>query len=133
MACLFSVRPSTQLSASDNAVFVCYAVHQSQPRALPALILQSTSKLEMAIYLAERTLPGVTREQLAAMQHAAIEMSARFTAQGRSVRYLRSVFVPSESRCISLFEAENGALVRDVNEAAQLPFTRIVEAVEVVA
>ncbi len=86
----------------------------------------------MAIYVAERTLPGVTPEQLAAMQHAALEMCARFTAQGRTVRYLRSVFVPSESRCISLFEAESGVLVRDVNEAAQLPFTRIVEAVDLV-
>ena len=84
----------------------------------------------MAIYVAERTLPGITHEQLAAMQHAAIEMCARFTAQGRSVRYLRSIFVLSEARCMSLFEAEDGALVRDVNEAAQLPFTRIIEAVE---
>ncbi len=86
----------------------------------------------MAIYVAERILPGITREQLAAMQHAAIEMCARFTAQGRSVRYLQSVFVPSEGHCFSLFEAENGIHVRDVNEAAQLPFTRIVEAVEFV-
>jgi len=86
----------------------------------------------MAIYIAERTLPGITQAQLAAMEHAAIEMSDRFTAQGRSVRYLRSVFVPSESRCISLFEAESPALVRDVNEAAQLPFTRIVEALDLV-
>ena len=78
----------------------------------------------MAIYIAERTLPGITHEQLAAMEYAAIEMSARFTAQGRAVRYLRSVFVPSEGHCFSLFEAENGALVRDVNEAAQLPFTQ---------
>ena len=86
----------------------------------------------MAIYIAERTLPGITREQLAAMEYAAVEMSARFTAQGRSVRYLRSVFVPSESHCLSLFEAESGALVRDVNEAAQLPFTRIVEALDLI-
>jgi hypothetical protein len=86
----------------------------------------------MAIYIAERTLPGITPEQLATMQHAAIEMSARFTAQGRSVRYLRSVFLPSEAHCLSLFEADNGALVRDVNEAAQLPFTRIVEALDLI-
>jgi hypothetical protein len=86
----------------------------------------------MAIYVAERTLPGITREQLAAMQQVAIEMSAYFTAQGRSVRYLRSVFVPSEGHCLSLFEAEDGTLVRDLNEAAQLPFTRIVEALDLV-
>ena len=86
----------------------------------------------MPIYVAFRHLPGITPDELAAVQSAAIQMSERYTAQGRPVRYIRTVFVPSESHCISLFEAETGALVRDVNEAAQLPFTRIVEALDLV-
>ena len=86
----------------------------------------------MPIYVAFRHLPGITPDELAAVQHAAIQMSERYTAQGRPVRYIRTVFVPSESHCISLFEAESGMLVRDVNEAAQLPFTRIVEALDLV-
>jgi uncharacterized protein DUF4242 len=84
----------------------------------------------MTLYVAERTLPGITLEGLAVAQRAMIEMSEKFTAQGRRVRYLRSVFVPSESHCFSLFEAESAALVRDVNEAAQVPFTRIIEAMD---
>jgi hypothetical protein len=44
------------------------------------------------------------------------------------VRYIRTTFVPGEAHCMCLFEADNPDLVREVNEAAQIPFTRIVEA-----
>lgn len=64
------------------------------------------------------------------MQRAAIEMSARFTAEGKPVTYIRSTFVPSESRVMSLFEASQATLVRDGSEMAHIPFTRIVEAVD---
>lgn len=84
----------------------------------------------MAMYLAERHLPGITVEELMTLQETMVEMSQRFTTEGKPVRYLRSVFVPSESHCLSLFEAETAMLVRDVNEAAQIPFTRIVEAMD---
>lgn len=84
----------------------------------------------MTMYLAERHLPGITAEELMVLQEKAINISERFTADGKPVRYLRSVFVPSESYCLSLFESENAFLVRDVNEAAQIPFTRIVEAID---
>ena len=50
------------------------------------------------------------------------------SAQGKNVRYLRSTFVPGDARCMCLFEAQNPHLVREVNEAAKIPFTRIVEA-----
>jgi hypothetical protein len=82
------------------------------------------------MYMADRNLPGITLEQLAALQKVAIEMSQRFTAEGKSMRYIRSTFVPSESRCMTLFEAPNAKLVQEVNEAAGLPFTRIIEALE---
>ncbi len=84
----------------------------------------------MGFYIADCDLPGITLEQLAAVQKAAIETSQRFTAQGKPVRYIRSTFVPSESHCMCLFEAPNAKLVQEVNEAAQIPFTRIVEALD---
>ena len=84
----------------------------------------------MSVYMADRSLPGITLEQLAAAQKAAIETSWRFSAEGKPVRYLRSTFLPEESRLMCLFEADDPTLVRDVNEAAQLPFTRIVEALD---
>ena len=87
----------------------------------------------MPVYLVERSLPGITMRQLAAIERAAIESSERFTREGTSVRYLRSVFLPADSRCLCLFEASDERHIREVNDAAQLPYTRIVNAYEVPA
>ncbi len=84
----------------------------------------------MGVYIVKRDLPGVTAEQLAAAQKAAIEKGQEFTANGKAVRYIRSIFVPDESKCMCLFEAANSALVKEVNEAAQIPFTEIKEALD---
>ncbi len=86
----------------------------------------------MAVYLVERAVPGISMEQLARVQRAAVVASRRFTADGTPVRYLRTTFLPSEDRCLCLFEAGDPASVREVNQAAGLPFTRIVEAVDLV-
>ena len=84
----------------------------------------------MAVYMVDRDLPGVTMDQLGAAQKAAIETGQKFTAAGKNVRYIRTTFVPGEAHCMCLFEADNADLVREVNEAAQIPFTRIVEAMD---
>lgn len=84
----------------------------------------------MGTYMVDRNLPGITMEQLAAAQKAAIDTSRRFTAEGKPVRYIRSMFVPEEAHCMCLFEASNAAVVKEVNEAAKIPFTRIVEAAD---
>ena len=84
----------------------------------------------MNIYIADRDLPGVTLKQLAAAQKAAIETSQRFTGEGKPVRYIRTAWVPSESHAMCMFEAPDAQLVRDVNEAAGIPFTRILEAMD---
>ena len=86
--------------------------------------------MTMTVYLVERALPRLTPEQLAATQQAAHQTSARFRAEGLSVRYLRSVYVPGDGRCWCLFEAESAELVRDVNAVASLAFTRIIEALD---
>lgn len=84
----------------------------------------------MSVYMVERDLPGITMDQLAAAQKAAIETSQRFTADGKPVRYIRSTYLPAEAKCMCLFEAPDAALVKAVNEAAQIPFTRIVQALD---
>lgn len=84
----------------------------------------------MAVYMVERDLSGITMEQLAGAQRAAITTSERFSAESKPVRYIRSTFLPGEGRCMCLFEAADSASVREVNEAAQLPFNRIVEALD---
>jgi hypothetical protein len=84
----------------------------------------------MPVYMVDRDLPGISMDQLAAAQRAAIEKSREFTAQGKPVRYIRSTFVPGESHCMCLFEASTPDLVREVNEAAHIPFTRVSEALD---
>ena len=84
----------------------------------------------MRVYLVDRDLPGITHEGLTMLQRAEITASQQFTTAGQEVRYLRSVFIPGEARCMCLFEAEDEAAVVAVNEVAQLPFTRIVEALD---
>ncbi len=84
----------------------------------------------MAVYMVERDLTGITMPQLAGAQEAAIATSRRFTADGTPVRYIRSTFVPGEARCMCLFDASSADDVKKVNEAAKLPFSRIVEALD---
>jgi Protein of unknown function (DUF4242) len=82
----------------------------------------------MPVYMADRNLPGITMDQLAAAQKAAIQTGKEMTSEGKPVRYIRSTFVPGDSRCMCLFEAPNADNVRELNEKAKIPFTRIVEA-----
>ena len=84
----------------------------------------------MAVYMVNRELPGITMDQLAAAQKAAIETSQQFTSEGKPVRYIRSTFVPESSNCMCLFESSDADLVKEVNEAASIPFTNIVEALD---
>ena len=84
----------------------------------------------MLVFMADCDLPGITVEQLRGVERRAIEASERLTAAGKPVRYIRSLWVPGDWRVMSLFEAENAAAVEEVNRAAQIPFLRIVEAVD---
>ena len=84
----------------------------------------------MGIYLVDRDLPGITAEGLALLRRAELNASQQLTASGQAVRYLRSLFIVGEARCMCLFEAEDEAAVAAVNEAARLPFTRIIAALD---
>jgi len=84
----------------------------------------------MAVYMVERELKGITMDQLAAAQKSAIETGKQMTAQGKKVRYIRSTFVPGEARCMCLFEAPNPEIVKELNEKAKIPFSRVVEAMD---
>ena len=84
----------------------------------------------MAVYMVDRDLPGISLEQLADAQRRAIEWSQRYQSDGRSVRYIRSTFVPGESHCMCLFEAEDPDEVALLNDDAQIPYTRVTEALD---
>lgn len=84
----------------------------------------------MAVYMVDRDLPGISMEQLAAAQQRAIEWSHRYQQDGRDVRYIRSTFVPGEAHCMCLFEAPTPELVASLNDDAEIPYTRVTEALD---
>src|SRR3984893_1501011 len=87
----------------------------------------------MPTYLVNRNLPGLTRDQFRAAQRALGHAARRAAESGRTVRYMRALFVPSEGRAVCLFEAPDAASVRAVNLAAGVPFSHVVEAVDLIA
>lgn len=82
------------------------------------------------IYVVERDLPGITMQQLAALRRSAREVSRTLRDEGQPVAYVRSLFVPGESRCFCVFDAPSADLAREVNDRAGLPYTRILKAME---
>jgi hypothetical protein len=84
----------------------------------------------VATFLVIRQLPGLTRDQYAAAQHAASEAARDASISGRPVRYLRGLFVPDSGRAICIFGAQSLADVITVNERAGVPFTEVFEAIE---
>ncbi len=84
----------------------------------------------MTLYLLDRDIPGVTMDRLVAVQRAVMAVSLRFTARGEYVRYIRSTYLPDESRCMCWFEAPSAEVVAEVNEVAKVPFERILEVIE---
>ena len=88
--------------------------------------LQST----LEVYCVERSLPGLTRRQLADVHWALLQTVERIAKNSGQIRYVRSTFLPDQSRCICIFESSSRELVRTVNETAQIPFTRIENALD---
>jgi hypothetical protein len=81
-------------------------------------------------FLVCREMPGLTRDQYAAAQRAASEEARRASMGGRVVRLSGGFFLPAKGRAICIFSAESLAEVAAVNERAGVPFTEILEAIE---
>lgn len=84
----------------------------------------------MPVYMVDRDLPGITMDALAAAQQRAIATADAFRQKGRDVRYIRSTFIPGEAHCMCLFEAPEAGVVKEVNDEAQIPYTRVTEALD---
>lgn len=84
----------------------------------------------MTTYAVQRNLQGITMDQLAAAQQAAIAASQQASDEGTPVNYIRSNFYPADQRCTCLFEAPDKESVEKVNRAASLPFDRVEEVLD---
>ena len=82
----------------------------------------------MTEYLVELYLPAADRVPAAAARaRAAAEQLA---GEGRPIRYLRSIFIPSDQTCFLVFEAPSEDAVREAGNRAAVTFTRVVEAMQ---
>ena len=61
----------------------------------------------MGIYMVERSLKGISMDDLGGAQKAAIGKAAEMKAGGTDIRYIRSTFAPQDGRCMCLFEADS--------------------------
>lgn len=84
----------------------------------------------MPVFMVDRDLPGVSLDALGQAQRKAIETAQAFQREGRDVRYIRSTFVPGEAHCMCLFEAPTARDVSELNDKAQIPYTRVTEALD---
>jgi Protein of unknown function (DUF4242) len=86
--------------------------------------------MRVATFLVLRQLPGVTRDQYAAAQQAAMDAASQSTSDGRMVQYLGGFFLPGAGRAICIFGADSAADIAMVNQQAGVPFTEVLEAIE---
>jgi hypothetical protein len=91
---------------------------------------RAAKELRVATFLVLRQVPGLTRDQYAAAQQAANEEAHQASTGGRVVRHLGGFFMPGKGRAICIFCAESLADVTAVNEQAGVPFTEVLEAIE---
>lgn len=84
----------------------------------------------MAVYMVERDLRDISMDELSGAQAAAIDTASALTAAGAPIAYIRSTFVPEDGRCMCLFEAGNEEVVRALNDQAEIPYRRVVKAVD---
>ena len=57
-------------------------------------------------------------------------MAQKMTAAGTDIRYIRSTFAPDDGRCMCLFDAASDTDVKQLNDAAGLPYSRVVAALD---
>jgi hypothetical protein len=80
-------------------------------------------------YMVELYLPGEHPHERVRAAANALEGAERVRRGGLGVRYLGSIFIPTDETCFHLFEADTLGAVREANERARVRFERIVAAV----
>jgi hypothetical protein len=86
--------------------------------------------MTMSVFMVERNLKGISMEDLARAQQAAIATAASMRDAGEDISYIRSTFAPEDGRCMCLFDGENAEQVERLNAIADLPYERVVAALD---
>ncbi len=82
----------------------------------------------MPSYLVETYLPRAEDARIAARR--ALEVAGQLSGEGRSVRYVRTTFLPSDETCFHVFVADSEDAVAEACRRAGLRSPRIVPALE---
>ena len=85
----------------------------------------------MPTYLVERYWPGVTRELLVEALHRVRQVMEQMRGEGTLVREISCTLIPGEEVVFSVYAGPSAAAVRQLNERAGIPVSRIVEAIAV--
>ena len=85
----------------------------------------------MPTYLVERYWPGVTSELLLEALNRGRRVMEQMSAAGMRVRDISCTLIPGEEVVFSVCEGPSAAVVRQLNERAGIPVSRIVEAIAI--
>lgn len=79
----------------------------------------------MPLYAVERDLSQIPPDRFRSDLRGLVKACERLQSLGKKVRYISSAVFPVEARGLCLFGAEEPQWIREVNEAARLPYQRI--------
>jgi hypothetical protein len=82
-------------------------------------------------YLVERYWPGVTMERLLEAIERGRRVMEQMSGQGTYIRDISCTLIPGEEVVFSVYEGPSAVEVRELNERADIPVSRIVEAIVV--
>ena len=84
----------------------------------------------MPVFMVERNLKGISMDDLASAQKAAIATAGQMSEAGKPISYIRSTFAPEDGRCMCLFDGESEEQVRQLNDTAKLPYDCVTPALD---
>jgi hypothetical protein len=82
-------------------------------------------------YLVERYWPGVTTELLLQALDRSRRVMEQMSAEGTPIRDITSILIPTEEVVFSVYEGPSVVAVRQLNQRARIPVSRIVEAIAI--
>lgn len=82
-------------------------------------------------FLVECYAPGIERPEVEAAGRRAATAAASLRAEGRTIEYVRALFVPSDEAVFHVFAADDAVAVREAGSRADLVFERVVESISI--